>query len=259
MFRFLAGTSSKAIAASPIPSKLQNPFLSNKAYGGSYNNNEVPQVLIDIPLLSYRNISEEDKLLVIKEYLIGLITEEKLTVSIESLGAYMDYHNVLKPLYMELLLKLSSNTQESWRIALGAERYETIVAESFVSFSPTTLNAFIKRKPEDTINLSVRTKNVQHLSIRVFQINMENYTRLHMNGSEKTIADKNNNIDLDGLCPTWEKDIYLNSESAIRVKTTDYVFGGEGFAPDVFEGRGLWVIEFVGDKNQCRAIIQKVE
>ncbi|KAI7892341.1 uncharacterized protein EV154DRAFT_462599 [Mucor mucedo] len=257
LIQFLTGASTKAIVASPIPSRLQNSFISNKTYGDSSSNNEAPNVQLDIPLLSYHDITEEDKLLVIKEYLMGLITQEKLTVSIESLGAYMDYHNVLKPLYLELMLKLSPKTQDSWSIALGAEKYENLVTESFVSFAPSTLNASIKRKPEDTINLVVRTKNVQHISIRVFQINMENYSRLHMDGTEKTIADKNNNIDLDGLCPTWEKDIYLNSGPAIRVKTSNFVFGEEGFGPNVFKGRGLWVIEFVGNKNQCRAIIQK--
>lgn len=254
----MTGASNEVVTASPIPSKIQNPFSISKGLNNVNENNASAQVLIDLPLLMYHTISEQDKLFVITEYLTGLITQGKLTVSIDTLGAYIDYHNVIKPLYSKLMLTLSSYIQESWVIDLGSEKYGELVAESSVSFSPSTLNKSVKRTPEDTINLTVRTKNVPSLSIRVFQINMENYARLHMNDTEKTIAEKNNQIDLDGLCPTWEKDVDLSSEPAIHLKTNNFAFGAEGFAPEIFEGRGLWVIEFVGGQNQCRAIIQKV-
>lgn len=257
-FRFLTGASDKAVVSSPIPSRAQNAFSFNIPSETAGDNNSNTQISIDIPLLGYCEISKQDKLLVVTEYLTGLIMQDKLTVSIESLGAYMDYHNVLKPLYAKLMLTVSSTIQESWAVTLGSEQYENLVAETSVSFAPSTLNASVKRKPEDPVHLSVRTKNIQRLSIRVFQINMENYSRLHINGTEETIADKNNKIDLDGLCPTWEKDIDFSSEPTIRVKTNNFVFGDEGLASNVFKGRGLWVIEFVGGQNQCRAIIQKV-
>lgn len=170
----------------------------------------------------------------------------------------MDYHYVLKPLYAKLMLTLSSESQDSWSADLGYNAFENLVNESSVSFTPSTMNASVKRKPTDSIKLSVRTKNIQRLSIRVFQIDMENYSRLHINGDEQSIADKNNKIDLDGLCPSWEKDIDFSSVPSIRVKTNDFVFGNDGIAPEVFQGRGLWVIEFVGGQNQCRAVIQKV-
>lgn len=204
-------------------------------------------------------IQEQDKLLVVEEYLTGLITQNKLITSIESLGAYMDYHNVLKPLHAKLMLTVSPVMQDSWARVLGSTQFEQLVKKSSVGFTPATLNTSVKRGPNDAIKLSVRTKNIQLLSIRVFQINVENYSRLHLSSDNKrAISEKNNKIDLDGLCPIWEKDIDFSSEPAIRVKTNDFVFGGDGFASEVFNGRGLWVVEFVGGKNQCRAIVQKV-
>jgi hypothetical protein len=253
----LAGASNKAAAVSPTPSRISNA-LFGRSNSTPFANNTDAKTYIDIPLLGYSEIPEKDQILVVQGYLTGLILQEKLTTNIESLGAYMDYHNVLKPLYAKLMLTISPVLQQSWADTLGSTRYENLVTESFVSFTPSTLNASVKRKPNDLIRLSVQTKNIQRLSIRVFQINTENYCRIHMNSDAKTIADKNNKIDLDGLCPTWEKDIDFNAEPAIRVKTNDFTFGGEGLASQVFEGRGIWVIDFVGGQNQCRAIIQKV-
>ncbi|KAK9762469.1 hypothetical protein K7432_011754, partial [Basidiobolus ranarum] len=256
LIQYLEGASDKSIAAS---THISNVFSFNKQNNTGFDNTNgiTAKTCIDIPLLGSCEIPETDKLQVVQEYLTGLISQGKFTTNIESLGAYMDYHDVLKPLYAKIMLTISPEIQQSWATMLGSSQYERLVAESSVTFTPSTLNASVKRKPGDSIRLSIRTKNIQRLAIRVFQINTENYCRVHINSDARTIADKNNKIDLDGLCPTWEKDIDFSSEPAIRVKTSDFTFGSEGFAPELFEGRGLWVIEFVGGQNQCRAIIQK--
>ncbi|KAG2236978.1 hypothetical protein INT48_002047 [Thamnidium elegans] len=255
---YLTGASNNSTDLSPLPSRSSNIFSSNKPNQDSNTVKGIDNVDIRIPLLGNCRIREQDRLVVVEEYLTGLITQNKLTTSIESFGAYMDYHNVLKSLHAKLMLTVSSVMQESWARVLGSTEFEQLVKKSSVVFTPATLNAYVKRGPNDTIKLSVRTKNIQLLSIRVFQINMENYSRLHLGSdNERVISEKNNKIDLDGLCPTWEKDIDFSSEPAIRVKTNDFVFGGDGLASEVFNGRGLWVVEFVGGKNQCRAIVQK--
>lgn len=257
----MANASIKSAAFSPIPSHIANMFSLNRPNDIAVvqnNYDSTTTISIDIPLLGSCEVPEKDQVLVVQEYLTGLIMQEKFSSNIESLGAYLDYHNVLKPLYAKIMLTTSPVIQQSWADMLGSTKYENLVEESSVSFTPSTLNASVKRKPNDPIHLSVRTKNIQRLSIRVFQFDTENYCRMYMDSDTRTISDKNNKIDLDGLCPTWEKDIDFSSEPAIRVKTNNFIFGGEGLAPDVFKGRGIWVIEFVGGQNQCRAIIQKV-
>lgn len=189
----------------------------------------------------------------------GLVAHEKLAASMETLGAYLDYHNVLKPMFAEIMLTTPSAAgtanQESWAKTLGTHAYEALVSKSFVSFASSTINASIKRKPSDAVKLQIKSKNIPRLAIRVFQIDTENYWRIHLKDDDSVAA--NSNVNLDGLCPTFEKDLDYSSEPALLVKTSEFVFGQDGLASSVFEGRGLWVVEFVGGQNQCRVIVQK--
>lgn len=187
---------------------------------------------------------------------MGLITQDKLTTSLESLGAYVDYHNFLKPLVAKIKLTSGNKVQDAWIRDYGELNYESLVKKSFVSFADTSLNASVKRKPEDAISLYVKTKNVSRLSVRVFQIETENYWRIHLNDTMDERS-ANKDINLDGFRPTFEQDFDFSSEPSIRVKYNEFKFGQEGLAAEVFQGRGLWVIEFVGGENQCRAIVQK--
>ncbi|KAI8636911.1 hypothetical protein BD408DRAFT_486588 [Parasitella parasitica] len=224
----------------------------------SFGNSSTENSLISLPLLGQCAIPDSDKRLVVEEYLTGLVTRQKLTVSTEALGAYMDYHNILKPMLAEIMLTVSSDTknQGSWAKSLGSAAYESLVSKSLVSFTPATINTCEKRKPSDAIKLQIKTKNISRLAIRVFQIDTENYWRIHLNDGSNPVA-ANSNINLDGLCPTFEKDMDYSSEPALLVKTTEFEFGQSGLAADVFKGRGLWVVEFVGGQHQCRVIVQK--
>lgn len=245
---------------SPVPTRSAGSFGTMDTRN---NNNatfsEKVNTSIALPLLGSCVISDSDKRLVVQEYLTGLVAHEKLTATMETLGAYLDYHNVLKPMFAEIMLTTPSaagaTNHESWAKTLGTRAYEALVSKSFVSFSSPTINASIKRKPSDAITLQVKTKNIARLAIRVFQIDTENYWRIHLDDDDSVAA--NSNINLDGLCPTFEKDLDYSSEPALLVKTSEFVFGQDGLAPNVFEGRGLWVVEFVGGQNQCRVIVQK--
>lgn len=255
-----SNNNNNAQALSPVPSRSGVfGFFSGTSNNAPSLDNINKSVAL--PLLGPCVISDSDKRLVVQEYLTGLVAHEKLTASMETLGAYLDYHNVLKPMFAEIMLTTPSDganttTQHtSWAKTLGNHAYEALVAKSFVSFSSSTLNTSIKRKPSDVIKLQIKTKNIPRLAIRVFQIDTENYWRIHLDDDDSVAA--NSNINLDGLCPTFEKDLDYSSEPALVVKTSDFVFGQDGLAADVFEGRGLWVVEFVGGQHQCRVIVQK--
>ncbi|RCI02858.1 hypothetical protein CU098_000362, partial [Rhizopus stolonifer] len=241
-FRPLRGLFGDDSTFSPVPSR-SSIFEHNN-----------PVFFPPIPLLGNCEIDEPDRNLVIKEYLTGLIKQNKLSVTMESLGTYLDYHNFFKPLYAHIMLTTLTNKQEEWVKMLDTSAYEKLVHESIVSFAPSTLYHSVRRKPSDPILLSIRTKNISRLSIRVFQIDSENYWRLN----DKNEQANDNMFDLDGLCPTFEKDVDYSNESALNVKTTTWKFGGQdGIASEVFEGRGLWVVEFVGGQGQCRVVVQK--
>lgn len=254
---------------SPIPSRpalfgsMSSVFGSSSSSNNANNNKNAMNndntthvdANINIPTLGNCSISINEKNELVEEYLTGLIAQDKLTISIESLGAYLDYHNFLKKLHAKIMLTTTSTSAAQWAQILGTEAYESLVSKSSVSFTAATLNTSVKRKPTDTISLQVKTKNIPRLSIRVFQIDTENYWRLNMHKDDERAS--NNKINLDGLCPTFEKDLDYSSEPAVRVKTTVFEFGENALAAQVFEGRGLWVVEFVGGKHQCRAIVQK--
>ncbi|KAI8990287.1 hypothetical protein BDB01DRAFT_717649 [Pilobolus umbonatus] len=245
-------SNSGSLQLSPRPSK-------SFAAPSTVKEDEYSNVMV--PLLSYHTSTAINNTF-ISDYLAGLISSDKLTVTIEQLGSYMNYHDELKPMYAKIMLTLpSSQTDktEEWAKELSLSDYQELINESFITFSPQTLNRSVKRKADDQIKISIRTKNVNRVTIRVYQIDLFNYWRLNMKKTNNFQDFNEKILNLDGLCATWEKDAVIKSNSALHINTTDFVFGGEnGLAPEVFAGRGSWVIELVGGNNQCRrAIIQK--
>jgi hypothetical protein len=67
------------------------------------------------------------------------------------------------------------------------------------------------------------------------------------------------NIDLDGLTPIWESYKVNEQHLPTELYEEKFTFGGKnGLASSDFEGRGLWVIDFISGRKSCRALIQKV-
>ncbi|OBZ90101.1 Actin-binding protein F [Choanephora cucurbitarum] len=206
-----------------------------------------------VPILGPCDISAKNRDAVVKEYLIGLIEQNKLTKTVEDLGAHLDYTNFIKPLYAYVMITSSRTVNNEWVQMLGASSYEQLIEKKMVTFAPQTLHRLVKRKPLDPIVLSVRTKNIDRLSVRVYEIESENYARLSLRNPKAK-----DQIELEGILPTFEESIDFSNEPSLTIKTTTFTFGGqEGIASDVFKGRGIWVIEFVGGENQCRTIVQK--
>ncbi|KAG0171387.1 hypothetical protein DFQ28_001072 [Apophysomyces sp. BC1034] len=233
--------------------------------GKSYSTqNSQPRVQVlddlEIPFLGECVIFPENETVVIKQYLTGLICSGNIS-SLETLGGYLDYEGFLKPLHATVMLTHQRQNEDSksvasWSHVLGNTEFEKLVTKSELEFTFSTARNQKIRLPEDPIKLDLTLKNISHLSIRVFQIDMFNYWRLSVarNGD----LGKKDNLDLDGLCPSWEKHLDYSSVPALHSFEETFVFGGEqGLAADVFKGRGSWVIDFIGGHNQCRAIVQK--
>jgi hypothetical protein len=136
---------------------------------------------------------------------------------------------------------------------LGQSKFESLLERQDFEFTLTSKRSNIWY-PGEAVTITLRLKNVQDISIRVFRINMYNYYR--ENPNLQTIDP---NIDLDGLTPIWES--YNNDVARLprEVHETTFTFGGEnGLASKELTGRGLWVIDFISERKNCRAIIQKV-
>ncbi|KAI9251201.1 hypothetical protein BY458DRAFT_20638 [Sporodiniella umbellata] len=210
---------------------------------GSVAPNPPPsEICPELPLFGSHDRSMH--LEVLEEYLTGLDEQKYLTKTPEELGAYEDY-NMLTSLFKKV--KLATGSIKT----VDNPSDVSLAQKSMLSFSSSSVYRSVKRKPEDDITLTIKTRNIDTLSIRVFQINTETYWKLHPTG------ELTEDINLDGLRPTWEYDQDFSDESPLLIKRRDFVFGNNGLAPEVFAGRGVWVVEFVGGNNQCRAIFQK--
>ncbi|KAF7724032.1 hypothetical protein EC973_001439 [Apophysomyces ossiformis] len=215
--------------------------------------------MCEIPFLGQCEaiLQDEDKVLI--PYITGLVCSGGLS-SLENLGKYLDYENVLKPLHAKVMLtyqkeELKVKDMATWSNIIGNAKFEELVARSELYFASSTAETYKTRLPEDPIKLDLVLKNIPHLSIRVFQIDMVNYWRLNANDNNSLDNDK---LDLDGICPSWEKHVDYSNVPALRTFQETFTFGGNnGFAADIFKGRGSWVIDFIGGNKQCRTIVQK--
>ncbi|ORE06466.1 hypothetical protein BCV72DRAFT_305474 [Rhizopus microsporus var. microsporus] len=230
---------------SPIPSRFQKSSPQQTSFD------------VALPLFEYVEISTEDHYNLLEAYFTVLVAQNKLTYATELYASHDDYDRISKMLAKIKLTVIPDShdyTEECIKI-LGAYEYDALTQKTLLSFSPSTCFRSVKRRPQDSIVMHVNAKNIPRLSIRVFQIDTENYWRSHVKtDNEAFLFDK---INLDGLCPNWEKDIDIDQKSSLLITQHEVIFGNDGLAPEIFNGRGLWVIEFVGGDCQCRAIVQK--
>jgi hypothetical protein len=95
----------------------------------------------------------------------------------------------------------------------------------------------------DNVTLSIRIKNVDKLSIKVFEINTLNYYKQN----QKQFS---TDINLDGLTSSIELS-YQYSQSPQIVHTESYTF------PTLKGKPGLFIIEIMGNGKSSRAVIKK--
>ncbi|CAK83775.1 unnamed protein product (macronuclear) [Paramecium tetraurelia] len=100
---------------------------------------------------------------------------------------------------------------------------------------------FIHGEP---VNLYVELKNIQSLTIKIFQINMKNF---YMAKTEQLST----NICLDGFIPTEEINFTYDCPP---IKKVIKEFAFESIQKTE---RGTFIIEFIGNGLSCRAIIEK--
>ena len=109
------------------------------------------------------------------------------------------------------------------------------------------LEAFNQRKfgPNEKVQLTLKIKNVEQLTIKVFEVNTEAYYRKHKAAFKE-------DIDLDGLIPSSVKKYDLRMVSPLAAIKKSFEF------PEIqTKVRGIFIVEFVGGGLSSRAIIRK--
>ncbi|KAI9304785.1 hypothetical protein BJ944DRAFT_240240 [Cunninghamella echinulata] len=216
---------------------------------------------IEIPLIGNCYISEREESPVIEEYLSGLLRTQKMK-NLEAFSTYFSYKSFLEPLQANVLLTHGLAKKEdmmTW--AKDTIKYEALVKKSELKFGLSTLHHHNHRlTTNDPIQLDLSIKNIPNVTLRVFPIDLYNYWKLHPRQTE--IKD-GNKLNVDGLCPIYEQQYNYHDVPSIQVIKERLVFGNNKDTSttsnddNVFHGRGAWVFDFVGGREQNRAIIQK--
>ena len=123
------------------------------------------------------------------------------------------------------------------------EEFKRIQDEVILRFKDTNKELFLIN---ESVELSMEIKNVQELTIRVFEFNTETYYK-------KTLQPFDTSINLHGMVPSHtriEKDCFKGvPKNKILTKSFDF--------DELKDKIGLFIIEFQGNGKMSRAIIKK--
>ncbi|MDD2599610.1 MAG: hypothetical protein PHO37_10335 [Kiritimatiellae bacterium] len=145
----------------------------------------------------------------------------------------------LRALFAEAKITAGAGTPEQWIPWLSRSQYDAIKRRVDIEFADE--NPVVAGRDAPVV-LSAYVKNVKSLIVKVYEINTENCFR--ESGVPIDLS-----MDLDGLTPTHEKVFQYSEADAIRVRR-EYQF------PEL-QGRGVYIIELIGNGRSSRALVQK--
>jgi len=128
---------------------------------------------------------------------------------------------------------------EEWYSKLSPEDYQKLKERIDLDFAATNKNVF---DPDEPVSLDLYVKNVKSLIVKVYEINTQNYYR-------KSLRQISTAIQLDGLVANDEQ-TYEYQEPPLRRVRRHFDF------PQC-QGRGVYVIDFIGNGQSSRALIHK--
>lgn len=158
----------------------------------------------------------------------------------------------LEGLVAEIMLtyKLDQDITK-WQKELQRCTFDELLKKTELEFEPSTLYVDKQLLPSDTVSLKLRVKNIPSITVRVFQLDLFQYFRLHPELDSVNV----NDINLDGLCPSWETTRDYSHVDQLQTFTETFDFKGD---EEPFKGRGAWIVDIMGARESCRAIIKKV-
>ncbi|MCC5829468.1 MAG: hypothetical protein JJU36_08470 [Phycisphaeraceae bacterium] len=145
----------------------------------------------------------------------------------------------LKPLFAEAKILAGVGDMEEWASLISPAQLQRLRDRVDIDFVATNRTIF---DSGDAVSLALDIKNVERLSVRIFQINTLNYYRAE--GREV-----DTDINLDGLVAAEELTFNYNEPALRRVR--------RAFDLPQLEGPGVWVVEFIGNGMSSRAVIRK--
>lgn len=181
----------------------------------------------------YSNIGNDEPL--IRSYLHHFFITD---ADYKRYEAYLHY-SYLKRHFAEAKIVNGLGDPEKWADYISAPEYKDLRNRVDIDFAYTSKADFDLDSP---VTVEVNVKNVQKLIVKVFEINTANFYR------DRQMA-IDTNIELDGLLPNKEY-TFQYDESPFRRVTRQFQF-------DELDHRGVYVIDFIGNRKSSRALVRK--
>ena len=154
---------------------------------------------------------------------------------------YLPYlrESFVKRIFAETKVLHGLGDAKEWAAMLSPEvfaRLQQRVELAFVPHRPTSFGA------DDPVSLELDIKNVPTLLVKIYVINTWNFYRTHH-------REVGTGIDLDGLVPNWERKLTYQEPAERRVRRR--------FEFPELKRPGVYVIDFIGNGKQSRAVVRK--
>jgi 5-hydroxyisourate hydrolase-like protein (transthyretin family) len=187
----------------------------------------------DFHLVCLPPVNNEEPL--VRAFLLEILRE---AADYEAFRPYVsDYF--LKPLFAEAKIVNGVGDPQQWASLLSPDAYKQLKDRVDIDFSETNPLLF---GSNDEVKLTAFVKNVPALIVKVYEINTFNYYR--EKGQPLNLA-----INLDGLVASASRRVEYKEITERRV--------GRTFELPELKGRGVFVVELIGNGKSSRALVQK--
>eukprot|EP01116_Phalansterium_solitarium_P020667 TRINITY_DN6156_c0_g6_i2.p1 TRINITY_DN6156_c0_g6~~TRINITY_DN6156_c0_g6_i2.p1 ORF type:complete len:2265 (-),score=945.46 TRINITY_DN6156_c0_g6_i2:259-7053(-) len=206
----------------------------NETLRNDYYQQRVPQAEMHVAVGLLRPVNDDTG--IIKEYL------EHFFRSRDSTKPFSHYlaNNFVDPILAETRLLMGDPNPDRWLHALPAHSQQALRDRVEVQFVVSSARKYYE--PSEAVSVEVDVKNVPTLLVKLFEIDSGAYYRQH----QQQVA---TDINLDGLIANHEA-VYTYSEPPMRRVR-------RRFDLPQLSGRGLFVVEFIGNGVSSRAVIRK--
>ncbi|WFB36278.1 hypothetical protein P3T73_00685 [Kiritimatiellota bacterium B12222] len=126
---------------------------------------------------------------------------------------------------------------EDWAHLLTPQRYRQILDRIELNFAPEN-PAYVT--PGENISLQVDLKRIDTLLVKIYEMQTFNYYQTHR-------APMDQAVDLDGMVPTFERQLDVKSDPGRRVR--------HSLALPEIKARGVYVVELIGNGVSSRALL----
>lgn len=209
------------------------PYLRDEYRVAVPHGNQFAQLNQDFRLVALPPVANEEPL--VRTFLLRFFREAA------TFDAYLPYlrDDFLKPLFAEAKIVGGVGDPQQWVPLLTPDAYRRLkerVDIDFAEDNPEVIGV------DDPVRLTAFVKNVPALLVKVYEINTFNYYR--ETGQPLNLA-----INLDGLVASATRRVEYGEPPERRMART--------FEFPEIKGRGVYVVELIGNGKSSRALVQK--